>query len=59
MSAKYDEVDWVGGFPYQFVGFETFTAYLEARGFVVVNSKKFAARAQRIRWSNGSRVSSP
>jgi 2-polyprenyl-3-methyl-5-hydroxy-6-metoxy-1,4-benzoquinol methylase len=40
MSARYDDVDWVGGFPYEFVSFETFTAYLEARGFVVVNSKK-------------------
>ena len=40
MSVKYDDVDWVGGFPYEFVGFDTFTAYLEARGFVVVNSRK-------------------
>jgi len=42
MSVKYDDVDWVGGFPYEFVGFDTFTAYLEARGFVVVNSRKNA-----------------
>jgi 2-polyprenyl-3-methyl-5-hydroxy-6-metoxy-1,4-benzoquinol methylase len=40
MSAKYDDVDWVGGFPYEFVGFDTFTAYLEARGFAVVNARK-------------------
>ena len=43
MSVKYDDVDWVGGFPYEFVGFDTFTAYLEARGFVVVNFRKNAS----------------
>ena len=43
MSVKYDDVDWVGGFPYEFVSFDTFTAYLEARGFVVVNSRKNAS----------------
>jgi 2-polyprenyl-6-hydroxyphenyl methylase/3-demethylubiquinone-9 3-methyltransferase len=40
MSAKYDEVDWVGGFPYEFSSFETLQAYLEARGFSLTNAKR-------------------
>jgi len=40
MTAKYDQIDWVGGFPYEFVSFETLTSYLMARGFAVVNSKR-------------------
>ena len=40
MTTKYDQIDWVGGFPYEFVTFETLTAYLQARGFAVINSKR-------------------
>lgn len=40
MSAKYDQVDWIGGFPYEFSTFETLEAYLKARGFSVVNARR-------------------
>jgi 2-polyprenyl-3-methyl-5-hydroxy-6-metoxy-1,4-benzoquinol methylase len=40
MSAKYDEVDWVGGFPYEFSSFETLQAYLAARGFSLTNARR-------------------
>lgn len=39
MSAKYDEIDWIGGFPYEFASLETLTAYFKARGFSVLNAK--------------------
>lgn len=40
MSAKYDRIDWVGGYPYEFATYETLTAYLQARGFVMLNTKR-------------------
>lgn len=40
MSAKYDRVDWIGGFPYEFASFDTLEAYLNARGFSVINAKR-------------------
>ncbi|OGT14850.1 MAG: hypothetical protein A3J49_10860 [Gallionellales bacterium RIFCSPHIGHO2_02_FULL_57_16] len=40
MSAKYDEIDWIGGFPYEFASLETLTAYFKARGFSVINAKR-------------------
>ncbi|HEY0941094.1 MAG TPA: class I SAM-dependent methyltransferase [Steroidobacter sp.] len=40
MTSKYDQIDWVGGFPYEFVGFDTMTRYLEARGFTLINSRR-------------------
>jgi 2-polyprenyl-6-hydroxyphenyl methylase/3-demethylubiquinone-9 3-methyltransferase len=40
MTMKYDQVDWVGGFPYEFVAFDTLTSYLRARGFTVINSRR-------------------
>lgn len=40
MSAKYDKVDWIGGFPFEFVGFESLSAYFLARGFVIINAKR-------------------
>lgn len=40
MTSKYDQIDWVGGFPYEFVSFDTMTRYLEARGFTVINSRR-------------------
>jgi 2-polyprenyl-6-hydroxyphenyl methylase/3-demethylubiquinone-9 3-methyltransferase len=40
MSAKYDKVDWIGGFPYEFSTFDTLQAYLKARGFSVVNARR-------------------
>lgn len=40
MTSRHDRIDWVGGFPYEFVGFDTLTAYLEARGFSLINSRR-------------------
>jgi SAM-dependent methyltransferase len=40
MSAKYDELDWIGGFPFEFASFESLTAYFSARGFAVINAKR-------------------
>jgi len=40
MTSKYDRIDWVGGFPYEFVSFDTLTSYLKARGFRIINSKR-------------------
>jgi cyclopropane fatty-acyl-phospholipid synthase-like methyltransferase len=40
MSTKYDQIDWIGGFPYEFVSFDTVTSYLAARGFAVINSRR-------------------
>lgn len=40
MSAKYDSVDWIGGFPFEFARFECLAAYFAARGFELVNSKR-------------------
>jgi 2-polyprenyl-3-methyl-5-hydroxy-6-metoxy-1,4-benzoquinol methylase len=40
MSARYDERDWIGGFPFEFAGFEVLTSYFTARGFTVINAKR-------------------
>ena len=37
MSAKHDRVDWIGGFPYEFASLEALSAFLEARGFSILN----------------------
>jgi SAM-dependent methyltransferase len=38
MSAKYDRLDWIGGFPYEFASFEVLQAYFEARGFALIGA---------------------
>ena len=40
MSAKYDNVDWIGGFPFEFASLEVLSSYLEARGFSVINTRE-------------------
>src|SRR5215470_2306875 len=40
MSTKYDKVDWIGGFPYEFISFEALRAYLEVRGFSLINARR-------------------
>jgi len=40
MSARYDAVDWIGGFPYEFCGFDALAGYLFARGFSLMNSTR-------------------
>jgi SAM-dependent methyltransferase len=43
MSIKYDMLDWIGGFPFEFATFETLEAYFRARGFMVQNAKRCAS----------------
>lgn len=40
MSAKYDELDWIGGFPFEFASFESLSSYFKARGFTVINARR-------------------
>jgi 2-polyprenyl-6-hydroxyphenyl methylase/3-demethylubiquinone-9 3-methyltransferase len=40
MSAKYDALDWVGGFPFEVATFELLESYLAARGFSLINSRR-------------------
>lgn len=40
MSARYDSVDWVGGFPFEVASFESLESYFSARRFRLINSKR-------------------
>jgi SAM-dependent methyltransferase len=40
MSARYDAVDWIGGFPYEFASFDTLVAYFAARGYSLTNFRR-------------------
>lgn len=40
MSAKHDEVDWIGGFPFEVASYGGLVSYFESRGFVLLNSKR-------------------
>jgi SAM-dependent methyltransferase len=40
MSATYDVIDWVGGFPFEVASFELLQAVLDARGFALINSSR-------------------
>ncbi|MFQ5608719.1 MAG: class I SAM-dependent methyltransferase, partial [Woeseiaceae bacterium] len=40
MTAKYDSVDWIGGYPYEYATYETLVGYFEARGFELVAGKR-------------------
>jgi SAM-dependent methyltransferase len=40
MSAKYDKLDWIGGFPFEFATFECLASYFYARGFTMINAKR-------------------
>jgi 2-polyprenyl-6-hydroxyphenyl methylase/3-demethylubiquinone-9 3-methyltransferase len=40
MSARYDAVDWVGGFPYEFARFDVLADYFKARGFAITNCRR-------------------
>jgi hypothetical protein len=44
MSARYDAVDWIGGFPFEFVRFEVLSAYLAARGFTLSNYRRYGSQ---------------
>jgi 2-polyprenyl-6-hydroxyphenyl methylase/3-demethylubiquinone-9 3-methyltransferase len=39
MSARYDIVDWVGGFPYEFAAMDTLLDYFQSRGFFVIKAE--------------------
>ena len=43
MSARYDAIDWIGGFPFEFAKFEVLRAYLEARGFTLSNYRRYSS----------------
>ena len=43
MSARYDAVDWIGGFPFEFAKFEVLRTYLEARGFTLSNYRRLSS----------------
>ena len=36
MSVMHDLIDWIGGFPYEFAGYQLLEDYLNVRGFVLV-----------------------
>jgi 2-polyprenyl-3-methyl-5-hydroxy-6-metoxy-1,4-benzoquinol methylase len=40
MSARFDAIDWIGGFPYEFATFDTLANFLEARGFLLTNGRR-------------------
>jgi 2-polyprenyl-3-methyl-5-hydroxy-6-metoxy-1,4-benzoquinol methylase len=41
MSARYDAIDWIGGFPYEFAKFDVLVNYLEARGFALTKYRRY------------------
>ena len=42
MQLKYDIIDWIGGFPYEYASIEEITHFYEGRGFKAINIKKCA-----------------
>jgi len=40
MNAKYDRVDWIGGFPYEFSTYETLINYFQSRGFSLIHGQR-------------------
>jgi 2-polyprenyl-3-methyl-5-hydroxy-6-metoxy-1,4-benzoquinol methylase len=40
MSEKYDKLDWIGGFPFEFATSEYLVSYFGARGFTVIKAKR-------------------
>jgi hypothetical protein len=40
MSARYDSIDWIGGFPFEFSSFDVLAAYFQARGLTLKNSRR-------------------
>ena len=37
MSVRHDVLDWMGGFPFEFVGWDVLVDFMAARGFHLVN----------------------
>ena len=40
MSLKYDLIDWIGGFPYEFVRYEVLEKYMGVRGFSLARGQR-------------------
>ncbi|HMO18893.1 MAG TPA: class I SAM-dependent methyltransferase [Oligoflexia bacterium] len=40
MSILHDMIDWVGGYPFEFVTYETLDAYMHSRGFSILKGEK-------------------
>ena len=40
MSVSHDLVDWIGGFPYEYAGYDVMTRYMTARGFQLIQGKR-------------------
>ena len=40
MMSKFDRVDWIGGFPYEFARFEVLVSYFESRNFELTNGSR-------------------
>jgi 2-polyprenyl-3-methyl-5-hydroxy-6-metoxy-1,4-benzoquinol methylase len=40
MSVRYDRLDWIGGFPYEFVDYDTLLEYLQVRGFTAIKARR-------------------
>ncbi len=40
MSVKYDLIDWIGGFPFEFARYDVLEQFLSLRGFVLEKGKK-------------------
>ncbi len=40
MSGKYDMIDWIGGFPYEFVAYDVLVEYLGNKGFSIIKSRQ-------------------
>jgi 2-polyprenyl-6-hydroxyphenyl methylase/3-demethylubiquinone-9 3-methyltransferase len=41
MSARYDAVDWIGGFPFEFAKFDILANYFAARGFALIKYRRY------------------
>jgi 2-polyprenyl-6-hydroxyphenyl methylase/3-demethylubiquinone-9 3-methyltransferase len=44
MSARFDVVDWIGGFPYEVAAFDVLVDYLAARGFSLTNHSRVGSQ---------------
>jgi 2-polyprenyl-6-hydroxyphenyl methylase/3-demethylubiquinone-9 3-methyltransferase len=40
MSARFDRVDWIGGYPYEFAKYQTLVEYFRSRGFSIIKGKE-------------------
>ena len=40
MSIFHDMIDWVGGFPFEFVGYDLFVRFMEAKGYKLLKGNK-------------------